>query len=217
MPSRGARQSLASWRRKMAPNPCRPIGIGGPIRTGGTGIRFPCVCTRLICYILQEKQEAQQAKVRSLFRGTKMDALILCFCRNTSKVRDVSCENSQHPVPNDEGRKSNQGGGYESRDKGVFKVPETKGRRRRSRDRRDRSFDRRNKSKPSRESSFERNRRSSTSEHENWREEIIRSRQNSEREGSKEPLDVKKGGILILPSQKPEVRKMCRWQMAQRL
>lgn len=44
---------------------------------------------------------------------------------------------------------------------------------------------------------------SSCSEQENWREEI-RSRQNSEREPSKEPesksLDVKKGGIIILPA-----------------
>lgn len=101
---------------------------------------------------------------------------------------------------------------YESKDKSGFKVPEPKGRRRRSRDRKDRSFDRRNKSRASRESSFERNRRSSTSEHENWREEIIRSRQNSERESSKEPerkeLDIKKGGILILPTQKSEVITM---------
>lgn len=93
---------------------------------------------------------------------------------------------------------------YEAREKPAFKEPRS--RRRRSRDKRERSFDRRNKSRPSRDSSFERNRRSSTSEHENWREEIIRSRQNSERESSKEPekLDVKKGGIIILPAQRTE-------------
>lgn len=63
------------------------------------------------------------------------------------------------------------------------------------------SFDRsRNRSRMSRESSFDRNRKSSTSECENWREEIIRNRQNSEREGSREPReDVKKGGIIVLP------------------
>lgn len=135
--------------------------------------------------------------------------------RNGSKTRDRdnSCDNSQlHSLADDHrNARANNQNNYESRDKSGFKVPpEPRGRRRRSKDRRDQSFDRRNKSRASRESSFERNRRSSTSEHENWREEIIRSRQNSEREGSKEPerkeLDVnKKGGIIILPAQKSEV------------
>lgn len=115
-----------------------------------------------------------------------------------------------HSLPDDPRNSRANQNNYESRDKSGFKVPESRGRRRRSRERKDRSFDRRNKSKPSRESSFERNRRSSTSEHENWREEIIRSRQNSEREGSKEPERKeleKKGGIIILPAQKPEVKQ----------
>ncbi|XP_066253104.1 telomerase-binding protein EST1A isoform X2 [Euwallacea similis] len=111
-----------------------------------------------------------------------------------------------------------------------FKVPQESGsgrhgrrRRRSSRDHRDSSFERfGNKSRgPSREVSFD---RSQTSNSHNWRDEIIRSRQNSDREGSalnrprspvhkdsvdgesrKEPVvdsTAKKGGILILPANK---------------
>lgn len=86
-----------------------------------------------------------------------------------------------------------------------FRVPENRHRRRRgSRDKRDNSYDRyHNRSRnASRESSFDRTKKTSSSEYENWRDEI-RSRQNSEKETSKEPerkpIEIKKGGILILP------------------
>lgn len=150
--------------------------------------------------------------------------------RNGSAARDQSLDNSRSYQRNDrdDARDNtsmrNIQPSYDSnRDRGNFKVPEGRARRRRnSRDHRERSFDRhRNRSRTSREPSFERNRRSSTSEHENWREEKIRSRQNSEREekarsrqnsereGSKEPerreLDMRKGGIIVLPQKKAEV------------
>ncbi|XP_048522651.1 uncharacterized protein LOC109539534 isoform X3 [Dendroctonus ponderosae] len=118
-----------------------------------------------------------------------------------------------------------RGGDIRDRD---FKVPHDSGsgrhgrRRRSSRDTRDVSFDRfHNKSRgPSREVSFDRSQSGQTG---NWRDEIIRSRQNSEREGSVMnsrissdrsrqnserddhiSIDIpsKKGGLLVLPSAK---------------
>lgn len=96
-------------------------------------------------------------------------------------------------------------------DNREFKVPmevSRSRRRRHSRDRRDSSYDRYHHNS-SRDCSFDRHRKSSTSECENWREEIIRSRQNSERsrnnsetlklEDLKMDGGVKKGGVLFLP------------------
>lgn len=121
--------------------------------------------------------------------------------RSGSRPRDTSLDNSRD----------------------TFKIPQEPPRsrrnRRHSRDHRDSSFDRR-----SRDTSFDRTRRGSTTEPENWREEI-RSRQNSEREfsdrsrrNSERDVTVKKGGVLILPQKQleqaivdqpryPEVRK----------
>lgn len=98
-------------------------------------------------------------------------------------------------------------------------MPEQRGRRQRhSRDKqRDSSFDRFNKSRnSSRDCSFDRNRKNSTSEPENWREEIRRSRQNSEtvitRSRTNSEMDETKlaeglkktAGILVLPAAKVE-------------
>jgi protein SMG6 len=134
--------------------------------------------------------------------------------RSGSRARDASLDNTRSNRPND-----------------GFKVPqESRGRRhrRQSRDRRDSSYERRSRN-PSREASVDRTRRSSTTEPENWREEIRsrqnserecsdRSRRNSEREGDK--INVKKAGVLVLPQKSPdatqvdqpkypEVRKPC--------
>ncbi|XP_076251691.1 smg6 nonsense mediated mRNA decay factor isoform X1 [Rhynchophorus ferrugineus] len=118
----------------------------------------------------------------------------------------------------------------ESRDN--FRVPHTphsnRGDRRRRRDsraHREASFDQyHNRSRgPSRDVSFDRSNSTGTSE--NWRDEIRRSRQNSDREGSvlsrrissdrsrtnseleDHPIDstIKKAGILVLPPKSPEL------------
>ncbi|RZB54405.1 telomerase-binding protein EST1A [Asbolus verrucosus] len=120
--------------------------------------------------------------------------------KSGSGVRDSSLDNSKST----------------SRQNDAFKVPqEPRGRRHRrhSRDRRDASHERRSRN-PSRDTSFDRNRRGSTTEPENWREEI-RSRQNSEREHSDrsrrnsereaDKINVKKAGVLVLPQKQPEV------------
>lgn len=106
--------------------------------------------------------------------------------------------------------------------KDNFKVPDAPRHRRRSKNRRDNSYDRRNRSKnASRESSFDRTRRSSTSEHENWREEMkprelaerefVRSRHNSEMEPSKDndkkESNIRRGGLLVLPQNQPDHSK----------
>ncbi|KAK5644530.1 hypothetical protein RI129_005830 [Pyrocoelia pectoralis] len=55
---------------------------------------------------------------------------------------------------------------------------------------------------PSRESSFERG-VSSRTQPENWREESLRNKRNTEREEHKD-VDVKKGGIIVLPTKELE-------------
>lgn len=91
-----------------------------------------------------------------------------------------------------------------------FKVPENR-RRRHSRSKRDGSYDRSSRG-ASRESSFDRRRKSSCNEQENWREEA-RKRQNSEREQQQQNRDadnkdVRKAGLLILPSTTNENTKI---------
>ncbi|XP_050308985.1 telomerase-binding protein EST1A-like isoform X2 [Anthonomus grandis grandis] len=136
--------------------------------------------------------------------------------RRKSKQRSGSSYRDETPTNRD--RKDS----FASIDGREFRVPQdpATGRRRRRRSSRDASFERfHNKSRgPSRDVSFERG-------NENWRDEIIRSRQNSEREGSvvsrkvtvdrsrkNSELDEntlaeapsKKGGILVLPTKSPE-------------
>ncbi|KAJ8970512.1 hypothetical protein NQ314_001188 [Rhamnusium bicolor] len=100
-----------------------------------------------------------------------------------------------------------------------FKVPQDSygsRRRKNSQDNREKSYDRfhSNSRNPSRDSSWDRN-RSTTSGTENWREEIVRSRQNSEKEPrSGSSLEVedyknldtntKTAGIIVLPQHKSE-------------
>uniref|UniRef100_A0A1Y1L3P3 PIN domain-containing protein n=2 Tax=Photinus pyralis TaxID=7054 RepID=A0A1Y1L3P3_PHOPY len=54
----------------------------------------------------------------------------------------------------------------------------------------------------SRESSFERG-DSSRTQHENWREDTIRNKHNTERDEAKD-IEMKKGGIIVLPTKDPE-------------
>lgn len=88
--------------------------------------------------------------------------------------------------------------------KDTFKVPESRAirRRRNSRDNRSRNA--------SRESSFDRG-AASSHEPENWRDEMLRSRHNSERESSREPEhkenEVRKGGIIVLPNKESQRSK----------
>ncbi|KAL1494247.1 hypothetical protein ABEB36_009872 [Hypothenemus hampei] len=145
--------------------------------------------------------------------------------RRKSKQRSDSNYRDKTPVNRD---RHDSHINSEYREKDNFKMPHEGGsnqhgrrRRRSSKDCRDSSFDRfHNRSRgPSRDVSFD---RSGTSE--NWRDEIIRSRQNSEREGSvvhcgtkpntersrgnseRDELltdtPTKKGGILVLPTPK---------------
>ncbi|XP_030746868.1 uncharacterized protein LOC115875527 isoform X2 [Sitophilus oryzae] len=144
--------------------------------------------------------------------------------RSRSTYRDKT------PI-NNRGRKDSIAS-IESRDRDNFRVPHNipsnnDRRRRGSRDprgSREGSFDRfHNKSRgSSRDVSFDRSQSTGTSE--NWRDEIRRSRQNSEREGSvisrrissdrsrtnseleDHPIDntTKKAGILVLPPKSPE-------------
>ncbi|XP_018574342.1 telomerase-binding protein EST1A isoform X2 [Anoplophora glabripennis] len=110
--------------------------------------------------------------------------------RSSSRTRNRGRQNSTTSVDN-------------------FKVPQDGyPRRRSSKDRRERSYERfhggsRN---PSREGSWDRTRGSSNGP-ENWREEMVRSRQNSERSDcilEDGESGTKKPGIIVLPNQKSE-------------
>ncbi|KAJ8955260.1 hypothetical protein NQ318_000287 [Aromia moschata] len=131
--------------------------------------------------------------------------------RRRSKDRSRARDGSNSRNRNNRTRQ-NSTTSIESRD--SFKVPLDNYRsrnRRTSRDRREASYEsfHGNSRNPSRECSWDRTRGTSGGI-ENWREEIVRSRQNSERERSVEDVkcidaNTKKAGIIVLPQQKTEV------------
>ncbi|KAJ8915058.1 hypothetical protein NQ315_014313 [Exocentrus adspersus] len=126
--------------------------------------------------------------------------------RKRSKHRSGAREGSNSRTRSDCTRQ-NSTTSVDSKD--SFKVPQGNySRRRASRDRREKSFDRFHGSSknPSRECSWDRN-RGASSVTENWRDEMVRSRQNSEKsESILEDVEsvTKKPGIIVLPHQKPE-------------
>lgn len=91
------------------------------------------------------------------------------------------------------------------------------GRRKPSEDRYDSTYESfHNSSKnPSRDVSWDRQKSSKSSTCENWREEIVRSRQNSERESKTTMEEIKnvdastkKAGVIVLPPQKVDSNRV---------
>lgn len=121
--------------------------------------------------------------------------MLMQFCRSGSKSRDNAGD--QYLSKNPDGQYSNRKNAHSNvNNRDSFKVPESRPRRRTN------SYDNRSRN-ASRESSFDRA-TSSHNEPENWREEILRSRHNSERECDFKDVDVKKAGVIVLPSKETE-------------
>ncbi|KAK4875117.1 hypothetical protein RN001_011539 [Aquatica leii] len=194
-PSRGFRESLEAQLSPVSP-PTPPPPQKEP-QTSSSVLRDSPILDWSEEVELQVRLEAEEALSDVVTRSSSMASLLETNTvsqpassrkrnkKSSSRFREHSTDN-QHSNKHILSRNKDDHSHHNATDN--FKVPDNRYRRRRnSRDK-----------NASRESSFDRG-TSSRNEPENWREENLRTRRNSEKEVEPKELDVKKGGIITLP------------------